>query len=167
MDDTELWLSFAECDLSAMAVEKESVCSTGNNCWKIVSLQQWNRPCFDNNKYRLRSVKELQMEILLSSGTNYNTREKIWQSETHTGSRVLVGVWLEPARQKLCWGLEDSMLCAKGAAMCCNISTSKLSRYKVTTAYAESMLCPSMLYCLCGTTFSEQDCETIDRSYIP
>ena len=99
----------------------------------------WN---FKNDQCTLKT-KEMQVTIPWTSGADYSTIKEIPQKD-------------------VCVGPQNHT----GKTMSMNISASKLLQPEVLLAY-KTMLRPAMKYPLCSSTFSIDQCNQIDRSYLP
>ena len=108
------------------------------------------------------SKDERNVEINLTSGNDYTTLTKIPPKDAKDGPRNL-GAMLSPEGNNQD---EYKKLAQCGRTMIRNISATKLQRHKFLFAY-QTMLQPAMKYRLCSSTFTFQQCQQIDRSYMP
>ena len=170
MDDTELWLTMHDKDITQLASEMQEI----GQHWEqllyttigalavekcLFVAMEWS---FPNDKHILCQPSMMSTSISLTSGNNYQDSISIVQSCQSEGQCNL-GAWLALDRNN---AADLRALCSKGKSMSTNFTTFHLQHKEVNIAY-KMMFCLAIKYSLSSTTISQSECKMVDKSYLP
>ena len=146
VDDTELWLTMPDRDITQLAQEMQKIAqhweqllyTTGGalaleKCFYVAL--QWS---FPNDEHTLCPPSMIKTDIALTSGNMYHRHMAIAQIAPSEGRRN-PGAWIAPDGNN---AADLEILCKKGHSMSHNIAVSHLQCHEVMLAY-QMMLCPA------------------------